>query len=92
MVESLAQSGRTRTLIHPGPISGVHDSMTKPQLQDAFLTQVITAESGMDVRTGRSAYPFSGSCNKGNSYPLIQPDTNNNFKDRDRECPKKATQ
>jgi hypothetical protein len=24
MVESPAQSGRLRTLIHPGPISGVH--------------------------------------------------------------------
>ncbi|MFO7627907.1 MAG: AbrB-like transcriptional regulator [Prochlorococcaceae cyanobacterium] len=30
MVESPAQSGRLRTLIHPGPISGVHVTFDTP--------------------------------------------------------------
>jgi len=32
MVESPAQSGRMRTLIHPGPISGVHVKPNRPYL------------------------------------------------------------
>lgn len=39
MVESPAQSGRRRTLIHPGPVSGVHViSSDNPYSESLFRT------------------------------------------------------
>jgi endoglucanase len=57
MVESPAQSGRLRTLIHPGPVSGVH--VTSPslrslepylKLREAFNAPLWLGEFGEDRR------------------------------------------
>jgi len=44
MVESPAQSGRMRTLIHPGPVSGVHVTMAAAAIDAGQLADPVAAQ------------------------------------------------
>jgi IS5 family transposase len=75
MVESPAQSGRMRTLIHPGPDSRVHVTVTPANIHDSqMLPRLLDPENEHDYVWADSAYSgesFENLLNLGGFESLI---------------------